>query len=310
MPRKQQTEDIGVYHLGETPVRLQRKNVRHLRLRVTDRGDFFLSIPRRAPLATAREFLEEQRDWVENQRHRLRAKHANAPRFETGEEIAWWGQTLTLQVVMFDPAGGGSDPKGVGSATASRGAIRGGDRLGQACLAGFEPVGVPGGATPAGEAVSLGAIRGSRAESPKPGSRKSKPRAKAEVRGDTLRLMTPPGTNATQREGAVDQLRRASMETRLAALLPKWTAAFGITETGAVRIRRMKTRWGSCNPRTRALTFNLELSARDPKFLEYVVAHELTHYFHSNHGPEFHALLGAHLPGERALRRELNSRQP
>lgn len=310
MPRKQKTEDIGVYRLGETPVRLQRKNVRHLRLRVTDRGDFFLSIPRRAPLAAAHEFLEEQRDWVENQRDRLRAKRASAPSFETGEEIPWWGQTLTLQVVVFDPAGGAPGSQGVGSDSVSLGAIRGGDVPGQACLPGFDSVGVPVGMPASGAAVSRGAIRGARAESPQPGSRKPKPRAKAEVRGGSLRLMIPPGTNATQREHAIDQLRRASMETRLAALLPKWAAAFGIAETGAVRIRRMKTRWGSCNPRTRALTFNLELSARDPKFLEYVVAHELTHYFHSNHGPEFHALLGAHLPAERALRRELNARQP
>ncbi|WP_278971977.1 M48 family metallopeptidase [Mobiluncus mulieris] len=240
MPRKQQTEDIGVYHLGETPVRLQRKNVRHLRLRVTDRGDFFLSIPRRAPLATAREFLEEQRDWVENQRHRLRAKHANAPRFETGEEIAWWGRGLRLEVE----------------------------------------------------------------EVPSPGARNS---CGAEIRGQVLFLRVAPNATLAQRQRLVDCLRRESLETRLAALLPRWAGKFGITNVGRVRIRRMKTRWGSCNPRTRALTFNLELSTLDPKFLEYVVAHELAHYFHSGHGADFHALLEARLPGERELYRRLNA---
>lgn len=141
-------------------------------------------------------------------------------------------------------------------------------------------------------------------EAPSPGARNSR---RAEIRGQTLFLRVAPNATLAQRQRLVDCLRRESLETRLADLLPRWAGKFGITNVGRVRIRRMKTRWGSCNPRTRALTFNLELSTLDPKFLEYVVAHELTHYFHSGHGADFHAMLEARLPGERELYRGLNA---
>lgn len=231
------TLDVEVYLVDDIPVRIQRKKVRNLRLRITERGEFYLSLPWRAPLHAAHEFLEEQREWVTQKAEHHRRRQEKTAQLADGETIAWWGQTLRLQV---------------------------------------EEV--------AGK------------------------RAKAEIRGEILFLQVPAGASFEQRQRAVDRLRRQSLETRLEALLPRWAAKFEIDKVGTVRIRRMKTRWGSCNPKTRALTFNLDLSARDPKYLEYVVAHELTHYFHANHGSEFHALLGKHLPEERGLRRELNAR--
>lgn len=132
-------------------------------------------------------------------------------------------------------------------------------------------------------------------------------RALAEVCDGAIVLYLPVGAPLEQRQHALDKLRKTSLEVRLAPVLAKWAAVFE-TEPGSVRIRRMKSRWGSCNPRTRALTFNLELSTKDPQYLDYVVAHEFTHFFHPNHGREFHALLGAKLPQERQLHRDLNRR--
>lgn len=238
-PRK--TEDSGGESHGSStepqkiPIQLTRKSVRNLRLRVTESGEFHLSIPWRAPRKLASAFVEEQRDWVATQHARYLARISQKPRYETGDTIAWWGVALGLEVLE------------------------------------------------------------------RPG------RAKAEVLGKTIRLTVPQGSDFNQRQRALDRLRKNSLETRLAALLPKWSRAFEV-EPGPVRIRRMKSRWGSCNPRTKALTFNLELTTRDPIYLEYVIAHELAHYFFANHGPEFHALLASKLPAERDLKRELNRR--
>lgn len=283
-----------MYHLGNIPVRLQRKDVRHLRLRINPKGEFYLSIPRDAHLHTAHVFLEEQREWVKTQ-HRRRARLASAPDYRDGEEIAWWGETLRLEVHEVDPVK--ADVQSVLHDEPVMGARQDIDDIRVDLLRsafGLPPLRRTGGTRGTG---------GSRGAS-------QKRWMKAEVRGQVLHIEIPRGTDRETRHELVEGLRKQQMEARLDELLPKWTARFGIEELGRVRIRRMKTRWGSCNPRTRALTFNLELSARDPKYLEYVVAHELTHYFHSNHGPEFHALLSEHLPNERALRRELNTRKP
>lgn len=68
----------------------------------------------------------------------------------------------------------------------------------------------------------------------------------------------------------------------------------------------MKTRWGSCNPESGRIWFNLELAKKDPKCLEYVVVHEMVHFLERNHGEAFVAHMDRFLSGWRLRRDELN----
>lgn len=72
-------------------------------------------------------------------------------------------------------------------------------------------------------------------------------------------------------------------------------------------IRKMKTRWGVCNVKTKRITLNLELIKKDKKYLDYVVVHELSHLIHHNHGHEFWSLVGRIVPNYKELRKELNN---
>ena len=67
-----------------------------------------------------------------------------------------------------------------------------------------------------------------------------------------------------------------------------------------VRVRKMQTRWGSCNHAKGYLNFSLSLIERDPHFVEYVVLHELAHLIHANHGADFYALIAQIMPDFRA----------
>lgn len=67
-----------------------------------------------------------------------------------------------------------------------------------------------------------------------------------------------------------------------------------------VRVRKMQTRWGSCNHAKGYLNFSLNLIERDPRFVEYVVLHELAHLIHANHGAGFYALIAQIMPDFRA----------
>ena len=72
-----------------------------------------------------------------------------------------------------------------------------------------------------------------------------------------------------------------------------------------LRIRKMKTRWGVCNVRTHVITLNLELIKRDPKYLDYVIMHELSHLIHGNHSARFWNLVEENCPGAKKIGKEM-----
>lgn len=106
-------------------------------------------------------------------------------------------------------------------------------------------------------------------------------------------------TDARRREAA-DVINAA-----LPGLLAKWGPVVGRTPT-RITLRRMTSRWGSCTPKTGRIRLNLQLGLMDPRFLEYVLVHEMTHLWEHGHGAGFQQRMDAYLPGWRMLRRELN----
>ncbi|MBN2176777.1 MAG: M48 family metallopeptidase [Demequinaceae bacterium] len=108
-------------------------------------------------------------------------------------------------------------------------------------------------------------------------------------------LSPGPEANRLRRE-----LRRA-----IPPLLDKWAPRLGVPVPDFT-IRRMTTRWGTCNVQARRITLSLELARREVELLEYVVVHELAHLIERGHGPAFHAIMSQALPEWRLLRKALN----
>jgi predicted metal-dependent hydrolase len=99
---------------------------------------------------------------------------------------------------------------------------------------------------------------------------------------------------------------REELRGRIGPLVDKWSAAMEIAAP-AWGIKRMKTKWGTCNIEARRIWLNLELIKKPPQCLEYVIVHELTHFFERRHSEYFVELLDSWLPNWRIVRDELNS---
>lgn len=105
-----------------------------------------------------------------------------------------------------------------------------------------------------------------------------------------------------------DATRRRAVQTinaQLPVLLGKWAPVIGRKPTH-ITLRIMTSRWGSCTPKTGRIRLNLQLGLMDPKFLEYVLVHEMTHLWENGRGEGFQRRMSAYLPQWRQLRRELN----
>ncbi|QPH84116.1 M48 family metallopeptidase [Campylobacter concisus] len=63
-----------------------------------------------------------------------------------------------------------------------------------------------------------------------------------------------------------------------------------------IKIRQMKTRWGSCNPYKSYINLNIELIKKPRVCIEYVVFHELAHLLYPNHSKKFYDYLTLYMP--------------
>ena len=63
-----------------------------------------------------------------------------------------------------------------------------------------------------------------------------------------------------------------------------------------IRIREMKTRWGSCNPVKGYINLNSELIKKPTECIEYVIFHELAHLVHADHSSQFYNYLSLYMP--------------
>ena len=73
----------------------------------------------------------------------------------------------------------------------------------------------------------------------------------------------------------------------------------------SLRIRKMKTRWGVCNRKLKVITLNSELVKRTKEELDYVIVHELCHFYEGNHSKRFWAHVEAHFPNYKQIRKSM-----
>ena len=86
----------------------------------------------------------------------------------------------------------------------------------------------------------------------------------------------------------VEQWLRGQARAALAAETRAMSASAGLPD-GPVSVGDAMSRWGSCSP-VGAIRYNWRLILAPPELRRYVVAHEVAHRLHLNHGARFRAL--------------------
>lgn len=113
--------------------------------------------------------------------------------------------------------------------------------------------------------------------------------------------------NSTQeyRQKAFFDWYRAELYDELPKLIKKWEKKTGI-KVKECRVRRMKTRWGTYNDKTKKIWINLELAKKPVHCLEYILVHEMVHILEKHHTDQFRAYMTKFMPKWKLYRDELN----
>ncbi|MBX6555608.1 M48 family metallopeptidase [Pseudomonas aeruginosa] len=122
----------------------------------------------------------------------------------------------------------------------------------------------------------------------------------------TMDLFVRPDTTVERREQVLHNFYRAELKRLMPELLEKWQPKLEV-EARAWGIKRMKTKWGTCNIEARRIWLNLELAKKPVQCLEYILVHELVHLLERHHNERFQALLNLYLPQWQVFRDELNA---
>lgn len=116
--------------------------------------------------------------------------------------------------------------------------------------------------------------------------------------GQTITLTVKDPADTALKERTVARWKRTYCEEIIRAECARVYPAFGALGIGfpILRFRSMKSRWGSCQPTKKILTFNVRLVEAPVECIEYVVTHEFVHFLEPNHSPRYYAHLTRMLP--------------
>lgn len=118
-------------------------------------------------------------------------------------------------------------------------------------------------------------------------------------------LRLRPRTDKDKRQTLVEGWYREQLKLAMPPLLDRWQSLIGV-RAKYFFVRRMKTKWGSCNRKARTIRLNSELAKKPAECLEYVVVHELVHMLESTHNSRFIALMDRFMPKWQFYQETLN----
>ena len=120
-----------------------------------------------------------------------------------------------------------------------------------------------------------------------------------------IKLIVRPGSDHTKRASIIHEWHKSLLHEYIPTLISKWEPKLGV-KVRTYFLRRMKTKWGSCNHKAGHIRLNTELVKKPKDLIEYVVVHEMLHLEEPTHNDRFISLLTDHFPTWREARAELN----
>lgn len=123
--------------------------------------------------------------------------------------------------------------------------------------------------------------------------------------GNKIRLTVTANTSTESRLKLMNEWYREQLKQVIPKLIDQWQTKIGVVADDW-GVKKMKTKWGSCNIEAKRIWLNLDLAKKPPECLEYIIVHELVHLLERNHNSRFVAYMDEFMPKWRLNRETLN----
>lgn len=128
---------------------------------------------------------------------------------------------------------------------------------------------------------------------------------KVELSHQHLEMFVRPGTKAAKLHVILEEWYRVRLKEIIPGIIKTWEKKMGV-EVQSFGVKKMRTKWGSCKRETGRIWLNLELAKKPIECLEYIIVHEMVHFFERHHNQRFTQLLNQYMPKWKFNRDELN----
>lgn len=130
-------------------------------------------------------------------------------------------------------------------------------------------------------------------------------RPKVILHHSKIELVVPFNSSQIYREEKLYQWYRKQLRKVLQDIIDKQSTIMNVCPQ-KYGIRKVKTKWGSCNDSAQSLWFNIELVKKPIECIEYIVIHELVHLLERHHNKNFVTLMNKYLPNWQLRKKLLN----
>jgi len=120
-----------------------------------------------------------------------------------------------------------------------------------------------------------------------------------------IELYVRPNSSPEKRKEILENWYREQLRMLGTDLIAKWEATMKV-KVNELGIKKMKTKWGTCNEEAKRVWLNFELVKKPIECVEYIVVHEMVHLKVRNHNNKFVAYMNHFLPEWKQLKADLN----
>lgn len=121
-----------------------------------------------------------------------------------------------------------------------------------------------------------------------------------------ITLYTKINSTKAQRKKILEDFYRDQLKNIIPNYINKWEKILNV-QVNEFGVKRMKTRWGTCNIRAARIWLNLELVKKPIDVLEYIIVHEMIHLLERSHNQRFKSLMSKYLPNWKNLEKQLKN---
>lgn len=128
---------------------------------------------------------------------------------------------------------------------------------------------------------------------------------KVQLKHTTINLQVRPNSEIIKKQEVLEEWYRERLKELVPVIIQKWEKVMGVSPKDFA-VRKMRTKWGTCNREAGRIWLNLELAKKPYHCIEYIVVHEMAHLLERNHNSNFVAIMDYYLPEWKQLKMELN----